>query len=235
VTVSQLTKFCLSESYVTTDGQSASLSWNKAPIWGSRPDFYCCQTVPGLLVWAALSDDRPGLSFTIASGPRQRSHSRIRVPCDSRSYFTVSDSSLPFSSPPTTRRATVEVFDAASTRDSNETLDLSCLQHLGTECIRSTSPNDSSIVASRNYRTDRVENISPQSLHCCVLRICCLTTGVFEEPFPSNDCLCWLHSSCLEQIYHNTIILRENERGDKAENRKRRDWCKTRLNITAAY
>jgi hypothetical protein len=33
-----------SESYVTTDGQSASLSWNKAPIWGLRPDFYYCET-----------------------------------------------------------------------------------------------------------------------------------------------------------------------------------------------
>jgi hypothetical protein len=29
-----------SESYVTTDAQSASLSWYKAPIWGLRPDFY---------------------------------------------------------------------------------------------------------------------------------------------------------------------------------------------------
>jgi hypothetical protein len=28
-----------SESYVTTDGQSDSLSWNKAPIWGLRPGF----------------------------------------------------------------------------------------------------------------------------------------------------------------------------------------------------
>jgi hypothetical protein len=28
-----------SESYVKTDGQSASLSWNKAPIWGLRSDF----------------------------------------------------------------------------------------------------------------------------------------------------------------------------------------------------
>jgi hypothetical protein len=28
-----------SEPYVTTDGQSACLSWNKAPIWGLRPDF----------------------------------------------------------------------------------------------------------------------------------------------------------------------------------------------------
>jgi hypothetical protein len=85
-----------------------------------------------------------GLSFTIAAGPRQRSHSQVRVPRDSRPHFTVSDSRLPstwrarssylyspgtgwpsytprhcvlFSSPPTTRRATVEVFDTASTQD----------------------------------------------------------------------------------------------------------------------
>jgi hypothetical protein len=38
-----------SESYVTTDEQSASLSWNKAPIWGLRPDIYYCQKVAGLL------------------------------------------------------------------------------------------------------------------------------------------------------------------------------------------
>jgi hypothetical protein len=29
----------VSQSYVTTDCQSASLSWNKAPIWGLRPIF----------------------------------------------------------------------------------------------------------------------------------------------------------------------------------------------------
>jgi hypothetical protein len=68
-------------------------------------------------MWGALSDERTDLSFTIAAGPRQRSYSRARVPWDSRPYFTVSDSSLPFSSPPTTRRATVNVFDPASTRD----------------------------------------------------------------------------------------------------------------------
>jgi hypothetical protein len=33
-----------------TDGQLASLSWNKAPMWGLRPDFY--QTVAGLLMGA---------------------------------------------------------------------------------------------------------------------------------------------------------------------------------------
>jgi hypothetical protein len=77
-----------SESYVTTDGQSASLSWNKAPIWGLRPDsFNCRRTVAGLLIWGALSDERTGLSFTIASGPCQRSHSRVRDPWDSRPYL----------------------------------------------------------------------------------------------------------------------------------------------------
>jgi hypothetical protein len=35
---------------------------------------------------------------------------------DLRPYFTVSDLKLSFSSPPTTRRVTVEVFDPASTR-----------------------------------------------------------------------------------------------------------------------
>jgi hypothetical protein len=62
-----------SESYITTDGHSASLSWNKAPIWGSRPDFYYCQTVAGLLMWGSLSDERTGLSFTFAAGPSQHS------------------------------------------------------------------------------------------------------------------------------------------------------------------
>jgi hypothetical protein len=107
------------ESYITTDVQLANLSWNKAPIWGLRPDFYYFQKIAGLLMWGALSDERTGLPYTISAGPRQRSHTWVRVPCDSRPYFTVSDSRLPFSSPLTTHRATVEVFDTASTRDSS--------------------------------------------------------------------------------------------------------------------
>jgi hypothetical protein len=51
------------EVKVTIDDQSASLSWNKAPIWGLRPDFYYSQTVAGLFMWGALSDERTGLSF----------------------------------------------------------------------------------------------------------------------------------------------------------------------------
>jgi hypothetical protein len=54
-------------SYIMTDGQSASLSWYKAPIWGLWPDFYYCQTIVGLLIWGSLSDERTGLLFTIAA------------------------------------------------------------------------------------------------------------------------------------------------------------------------
>jgi hypothetical protein len=101
---------------LTTDGPSPNLSWNKAPTSGLRPDFYYCQTDAGLLIWGALSDERTGLSFTISAGSRQHSHSRVRIPWDSRPYFIVSDSKLPVSSPPTTGRVTVEIFYPASTR-----------------------------------------------------------------------------------------------------------------------
>jgi hypothetical protein len=58
---------------------SASLSWNKAPIWGLRTHFYYCQTFVGLLLWGDLSDEKKGLSFTIAAGPRQASRFRVRA------------------------------------------------------------------------------------------------------------------------------------------------------------
>jgi hypothetical protein len=83
------------ESYVTTDGQSTSLSWNKAPIWGLRPVFLLL-SVAGLLMWGALSDERMGLSFTITAGPRHRSHSRVRVPLDSLPYFLSQIQDFPF-------------------------------------------------------------------------------------------------------------------------------------------
>jgi hypothetical protein len=55
-------------------------------------------------MWGAFSDERTGLSFTVAAGRRQRSHSRVRVSWNSR---------LPLSSPPATQRAAVEAFDPA--------------------------------------------------------------------------------------------------------------------------
>jgi hypothetical protein len=40
-------------------------------------------------MWSALSDERTGLSFTIAAAPRQRSHSRVRVP-EARDHILLS-------------------------------------------------------------------------------------------------------------------------------------------------
>jgi hypothetical protein len=105
-----------SQSYITTDGQAASLSWNKAPIWGLWPDLYYCLTITVLFLWDALSDESTGLSFVYATGPRQCSPSWVRGPLVSRPYFTVSDFRIPLSSPPTTSRFTVDVFEPASTQ-----------------------------------------------------------------------------------------------------------------------
>jgi hypothetical protein len=85
---------------------------------GAYDQIFITVTVAGFLMWGSLSDERMGLSFTIAAGPRQRSHSRARVLWDSQPYFTLSDFRFPFSSLPTTRRFAVEVFDPAATRDS---------------------------------------------------------------------------------------------------------------------
>jgi hypothetical protein len=41
-----------SQSYVTTDGQSAGLSWCQAPILDLISDFFFCLTVAGLLRWS---------------------------------------------------------------------------------------------------------------------------------------------------------------------------------------
>jgi hypothetical protein len=79
-----------------TDGPSASLSWNKAPIRGLRPGFFFSQTVAGLLIWGALSDERTGLSFTIAAGPRQHNYSRARVPWDSQPNLLSQIGDFPF-------------------------------------------------------------------------------------------------------------------------------------------
>jgi hypothetical protein len=59
--------------YIMTNSQSASLSWYKTLVWGPRPGCCYCQTVADLLMWDALSDERIGLSFTIAACLHQQS------------------------------------------------------------------------------------------------------------------------------------------------------------------
>jgi hypothetical protein len=55
-----------SQSYITTDGQSASLSWCQAPIWDHRPIFfssllYLFLGSYGFVDVGALSDEKSGL------------------------------------------------------------------------------------------------------------------------------------------------------------------------------
>jgi hypothetical protein len=57
--------------------------------------------------------------------PGQHSNFWVRVPWDSWPYFTLSYSRLPFPSPPTTRRVTVEVFEPASTPTTSVILETS--------------------------------------------------------------------------------------------------------------
>jgi hypothetical protein len=88
----------------------------KQPFGAYDQIFITCMTITVLFLWGALYDERTGLTFIYATGPCQRNLSLVRVPWVSRPYFTVSHLRLSFSSPPTTRRVTVEVFDPASTR-----------------------------------------------------------------------------------------------------------------------
>jgi hypothetical protein len=110
-----------SQSHIATDGQSVSKPWCPAPSVTHDQIFsYYYLTVTVLFLWGALSEERTGLSIVYAAGSSQRSLSRVRVPWYSRPYFTVSDLRLPFSSPLTTRRITVEVFGPASIRERPE-------------------------------------------------------------------------------------------------------------------
>jgi hypothetical protein len=55
-----------------------------------------CWTVADFLMWRALSDERTGLSFTIAPGPRQRRHFPVRLPWDSWPYLLCQTRDFPF-------------------------------------------------------------------------------------------------------------------------------------------
>jgi hypothetical protein len=72
----------------------------KHPSGAYNKIFIAVRQLAGLLMWGGLSDERMGIPFTIAAGPRQRIHSWDRVPRDSWPYFAVSDSRLPQSRGP---------------------------------------------------------------------------------------------------------------------------------------
>jgi hypothetical protein len=104
-----------SQSHIATDGQSVSKSWCRAPS-GTHDQIFSHYylTVTVLFLWGALSDERTSLSLAYAAGLCQRSFSRVRVP-----YFTVSDLRLPFSSPSTARRVTVDRIEVTTSSSSS--------------------------------------------------------------------------------------------------------------------
>jgi hypothetical protein len=68
-----------------------------APIpWDPRPAiFFSTGRLRAQFLCNILSDQRMSLLFIISVGPRQRSHSQVRVQRDSWPNFTVSNSRLP--------------------------------------------------------------------------------------------------------------------------------------------
>jgi hypothetical protein len=89
-------------------------------------------------MWGALSDERTDLLFTTASGPHQRSHFGPESRGTRDHIFPSQIQRLPFSSPPTTRRATVEVFEPASTRETTRLI--TSLAYNGTDRVENTDP-----------------------------------------------------------------------------------------------
>jgi ribosomal protein L24E len=121
-----------SRSYFTTDSQSDSMSWYRAPLWDLWPDIISCRNVA---VWNLRSCicGAPSLTRRLVCN-LQCNHSMVRVAQNPKPYFTVSSETPPtwrvrfsylyppgtgwpsflyvisYYSPLTTGRAMVEVF-----------------------------------------------------------------------------------------------------------------------------
>jgi hypothetical protein len=147
------------------------------------------------------------LSFTIAAGSRQHSHSQIRVPRDSWPYFTVSDSRLP--------KLEGQVHVLITLRDKVAQL---YPQALGSLFVTSYDllgygggiwppiPKlawDPCYIASARRTQQKTPShlLSQQYLNCCLL-IDCLGT-VFTKLLPCSEHLLWLHYSGFRASCHN--------------------------------
>jgi hypothetical protein len=62
-----------SQSHITTDGQSVSKSWCRAPSGAHDQIFITAWQLRSCFMWGALSDERMDLSSVYATGPCQRS------------------------------------------------------------------------------------------------------------------------------------------------------------------
>jgi hypothetical protein len=177
-------------------GQSVLVS---SPHLGPKKNCYYCQTFTGLLMWGGLSDERTGLSFTVAAGPRQSSHSLVRVLSQTRDSANLEGQTtvfvsprtwwpgytsrhwVPFSSPSTARRATVEVFEPASTRGYGASLE---------------SESGSELLYDWRFTANHFV-LAPSPLRIMTRDFLAIT---YQWIF------LWLHESWFEQIYHNMHI-----------------------------
>jgi hypothetical protein len=88
----------------------------KHPFGAYDQIFITCVTVTVLFSWGVLSDESSGSVFCMCCWPLPAQSSSGPSPLGLATLFYCLIFRLPFSSPPTTRRVTVEVFDPASTR-----------------------------------------------------------------------------------------------------------------------
>jgi hypothetical protein len=138
-----------------------------------------------------------GLSFAIAAGPRQRSHSRVRTPRNSWSHFTVLISRLPnlegyvpvFISP---RNRVAQLYPQATTR--RVTVDL-------------FEPSCSRILLIHPWggrkRKRRFHRYSSTHLEFCYFIRC--RGNAFKESLPSNERLLWL-SGVMSQYFEYELF-----------------------------
>jgi hypothetical protein len=174
----------------------------KHPFGAYDQIFITRMTITVFFLWGALSDERTGLIFIKAAGPCQRNLSLVRAPWVSRPYFTVSHLRLPFSSPPTIRRVTVEVMSLSFMLrptvsrpvylgikhpfGAYDQIFITCMTITVLFLWGALSDERTGVFLitplhgpSRKYRFQ-------QYLYCCK-RIRC-SGNVFTEPLPRNEC-----------------------------------------------
>jgi hypothetical protein len=150
-----------------------------------------------------------GLSFTIAAGPRQRSHSHVRVPRDSWPHFTVPDSRLPEPGGLGPHNYIPQKQGGPITPPGTGFSFRRLLRLTRIRWRYSTPP----LFRSPVYRlgTDRIENTtSNSSIVACVsvaaIRWFGCRGNVFTQPLRCNARLLWLHYSGFEPSCHNVYI-----------------------------
>jgi hypothetical protein len=147
-------------------------------------------------MWGAFSHERTGLSFTVATGPRQHSHFRVRVSRDWWPYLSVSDSRLPEPGGPGPRIYIPQEQDGLVVPPGTGFPFRRLLLLAGLWWRYSTTPPHG--LTQLNYWSSLCSPRRDHLYRYCVLSHC-RGSNVFRELFPSNGCctVACLHSGYL--------------------------------------